>query len=265
MWRRGWIYPRRSNKVRQCLFNLLSNASKFSKNGLITLRALLLNDWLEFEVQDSGIGMTEEQMSKLFQSFSPADASIAGKFGGTGLGLAISQRFCQLMGGQIRVASTPGVGTTFTVRLPVRVLDRKSPAASNSQEPQKQTGAPIVLVIDDDSMVHDLIRRFLSKEGFEVVAALNSAHGLELARQLRPDVITLDAMMPGVDGWTTLRELKADEELRSIPVIMSTVIEDRGLAFSLGASEYLTKPIDRDRLLATVASLWFVPRIRCLW
>ena len=241
-------------KVRQTLFNLLSNACKFTEKGQVVLSAERHRDTFEFRVTDTGIGMTPEQVSRLFQAFAQADSSISGKFGGTGLGLVISQRFCQMMGGDIRLESAPGKGTSFFVILPVEV------AESKAVEPEAPEGSGpgslgTVLVIDDDLTVHDLVRRNLSKEGFAVIAAANGAEGLRKARESMPGAITLDAMMPGEDGWAVLTRLKADPELSAIPVVMMTIVEDKSLAFSLGASEYLTKPIDRDRLVGVITRL----------
>jgi signal transduction histidine kinase/CheY-like chemotaxis protein len=245
-------------KVRQTLFNLLSNASKFTEQGAITLTVSREEapegDRFAFSVRDTGIGMTPEQMEKLFKEFSQGDSSTTRKYGGTGLGLAISRRFCQMMGGDIDVFSEPGKGSVFTVYLPVRVAD-----AGSLQEPPRAPdawvvpeGASVVLVVDDDPMVCDLLERFLNKEGFAVRAALRGEEGLRLARQLRPDAITLDVMMPGMDGWEVLTTLKADPELADIPVVMLTIVDDRNMGFALGASDYLTKPIDRERLIAVV-------------
>ncbi|MFN7924682.1 MAG: response regulator [Bryobacteraceae bacterium] len=234
-----------NTKVRQALFNLLSNACKFTEKGTVTLEAERQGDWFEFRVTDTGIGMTPEQSAKLFQAFTQADASISGKFGGTGLGLAISQHFCHMMGGNISVTSEAGKGTSFFVRLPAQV------AQASGGEGQRGT----ILVIDDDVTVHDLVRRVVAKEGYRVVAATNGEDGLRLARESRPDLVTLDAMMPGMDGWSTLGKFKADAALNGIPIVMLTIIDDKSLAYSLGASDYLTKPLDRERLLATVTRL----------
>jgi CheY-like chemotaxis protein/anti-sigma regulatory factor (Ser/Thr protein kinase) len=245
-------------KVRQTLFNLLSNACKFAKQGEITLTAERAGERLHFEVRDTGIGMTPEQTAKLFQSFTQADASISRQFGGTGLGLAISQHFCHMMGGQIRVESEPGRGTTFFVELPVRVVEKrpetKTPAKTSAPETEND-GVARVLVIDDDESVHDLIRRSLDKQEFRVISAATGGEGLRLAREIRPDAITLDVMMPGTDGWTVLSELKSDPETAKIPVVMVTIVDDRNLGYSLGASDYFTKPIDRERLVTTISKL----------
>jgi CheY-like chemotaxis protein len=243
-------------KVRQVVFNLLSNACKFTKEGTVRLdvarEAVAGEDWLTFAVSDTGIGMTREQTGKLFQEFSQADASTTRDYGGTGLGLALSRRLCRMMGGDITVESEVGEGTTFTVRLPAEVRDPTAePVLPTASQPQARAeGASTVLVIDDDPAVRDLLQRFLSKEGFHVVSASSGEEGLRLARELRPDAITLDVMMPGMDGWAVLSALEADPEVCDIPVIMLTIVDDKNLGYTLGAAEYLTKPIDRERLVS---------------
>jgi PAS domain S-box-containing protein len=243
-------------KVRQALLNLLSNASKFTKDGTVTLTASRDTkdgeDWMTLSVQDTGIGMTEEQLSKVFQAFQQADASTTRKYGGTGLGLAISRKFCQMMGGDITVTSEVGVGSRFAIQLPATVVDPKKVTLEVDEEAQEHTThsdeGSSVLVIDDDATVRDLVKRSLSKEGMQIITAPGGKEGLELARKYRPDVITLDVQMPGMDGWAVLKELKADPELREIAVIMMTNIDEKNLGYSLGAAEYMTKPIDRERL-----------------
>jgi len=242
-------------KLRQSLFNLLSNSSKFTHGGAISLNvsreAAPGGDWIVFQVTDSGIGMTPEQMGKLFEAFTQADSSTTRKFGGTGLGLAISRRFCRLMGGDITVASEMGKGSTFTIRLPVRVADSKEQLKPLDVALADGT-AGSVLVIDDDARVHDMLQRSLAKEGLRVFSAFSGDEGLKMARQLRPDAITLDVMMPGTDGWAVLAALKSDPDLHEIPVIMLTIVDDQNMGYSLGATEYLTKPIDRERLAAVL-------------
>ncbi len=244
-------------KVRQSLFNLLSNASKFTHNGTVTMdiarETAADGDWMLFHVSDSGIGMTQEQIEKLFEAFTQADSSTTRKFGGTGLGLAISRRFCRMMGGDITVESEMGKGSTFTVRLPTRVVDPKEkeqtrkPAAAAAE-----SSLGSVLVIDDDPRVHDMLQRSLTKEGLRVLAARSGEEGLKMAREHSPDAITLDVMMPGMDGWAVLAALKSDPVLAEIPVIMLTIVDDQNMGYSLGATEYLTKPVDRDRLAAVL-------------
>jgi signal transduction histidine kinase/DNA-binding response OmpR family regulator len=261
-------------KVRQTLFNLLSNASKFTEKGTITLRvkresdspasvsdfSRLMHDAsrFTFQVSDTGIGMTPEQLAKLFQSFTQADASTSRKFGGTGLGLAISRKFCQLMDGDITVTSEHGKGSSFTVTLPATVSEAASQTKffrRTSEPPPAATSlssGPVILVIDDDPGVHDLMRRSLEKDGFRVEIAADGKRGLELARQLQPAVIALDVMMPSMDGWSVLSALKAGTATVDIPVIMMTIVDDRQMGFALGAADYFTKPIDWQRLHTTL-------------
>ena len=245
-------------KVRQMLFNLLSNASKFTEQGEIAIsvarESRQRQESLVFSVTDSGIGMTEEQLGRLFQAFTQADASTTRKYGGTGLGLTITQRFCNMMGGTIDVKSTPGKGTTFIVRLPATVAEQTASAAppTASAGQSGTTDNSLVLVIDDDPAVCDIIGKSLGEEGYKVVFANSGAEGLALARKLRPSVITLDVMMPSMDGWAVLSALKQDPELAEIPVVMVTIVEDRNLAYTLGATDYLVKPFDRSRLISVI-------------
>jgi CheY-like chemotaxis protein len=203
------------------------------------------------QVRDTGIGMTPEQLGRLFQAFSQAEASTASKYGGTGLGLAISRMFCEMMGGDITVASTPGEGTAFTVRLPAIVAEHEAAPPRSAPEPSGTAGT--VLVIDDDPAARQLVARMLLKDGFRVLEADTGAEGLRLAQTNRPDVITLDVLMPDMDGWSVLAALKDNPALAAIPVVMLTITDDRNLGFALGASEYLTKPIERARLSAVLA------------
>ena len=219
-------------KVRQALFNLLSNAVKFTHEGKISLevrrKTMDGSEWILFRVTDTGIGLSPEQIVKLFQDFTQADASTTRKFGGTGLGLALTRRFCQMMGGDVTVHSAAGTGSVFTIKLPAIVGElRTEGGAEGLNAPSPEWGAegaePLpaagscVLVIDDDPTQRDLIQRFLSKEGFCVRTAARGETGLRLARQLRPAAITLDVMMPGMDGWAVLAALKGDRELRTSP------------------------------------------------
>jgi len=248
-------------KVRQVLFNLLSNASKFTHQGQVILAGTRcrLNgaDGCQFQVSDTGIGMTAEQMQHLFQPFSQADASTAREFGGTGLGLAITRRFCELMGGTVTLESRMGEGSTFTVQLPANGADDRGTSEYEmvSPRPDKLVAgtAPLVLVIDDDPSIHDLMERYLVHEGFRIISATNGEEGLRLARTHGPALITLDVMMPTMDGWAVLRKLKSDPETADIPVVMLTIIDDKNLGYALGVSEYLTKPIPKDRLMKVLA------------
>jgi PAS domain S-box-containing protein len=248
-------------KVRQVLLNLLSNASKFTEGGAITLRARSSQSaappTIIFEVSDTGIGMTPEQLGGLFQEFSQADASTTRKYGGTGLGLAISRRFCQMMGGDIAVRSEAGVGSTFSVTLPLRQAAAANPPAQRGEAERSFVGVPTgspVLVIDDDPEARELVARTLSREQLRVITAASGAEGLAMARETRPAAITLDVMMPDMDGWAVLSALKADPELQQVPVIMLTMVDDKQRGFALGAAEYLMKPVDRERLIGAISS-----------
>ena len=247
-------------KLKQSIINLLSNAAKFTKNGSVTLRlARETRDgapWVKFEVIDSGIGMTDEQMGRLFQAFTQADSSTTRNFGGTGLGLTITRHFCAMLGGSIEVKSKPAQGSTFIIVLPDRAtkvmaedgLDGDHPAVRHEPVP----GDIHVLVVDDDPAVHDVLAATLGKEGYQITHAKDGIEALHLMRTHPPDVVTLDVMMPKMDGWSVLGIMKSEPQLAHIPVIMLTIVDHRNLGFSLGASEYMTKPIDRNRLIALI-------------
>jgi signal transduction histidine kinase/DNA-binding response OmpR family regulator len=255
-------------KVRQSLFNLLSNASKFTHNGEVKLtveqqvvkaKTGESQKFLHFIVQDTGIGMKPEHCKKLFQAFSQADSSTTRKYGGTGLGLAITQNFINMLGGEVAVESEYGVGSTFILKLPqiARQITTKSEefdesTATVSSILVNPLHTKTVLVIDDNHHDRKFLHRYLSNEGYNVVMAVNGKQGLQMAKEIVPDMITLDVMMPEMDGWETLVALKNDPFLVNIPVVMSSIIEDRHLAQTLGAVDYLAKPVDKERLLKVV-------------
>jgi CheY-like chemotaxis protein len=248
-------------KLRQTLFNLLSNASKFTEKGKITLEIKRRADGMvSFAVSDTGIGMTPEQQGKLFGEFVQADASTTRKYGGTGLGLAISRKFCRLLGGDITVESAPGKGSTFTAILPVEAKEpapesdtpeKTEPVAESA--PAKQGTRGSLLVIDDDPASRELLERMLGKEGYAVRLAANGPDGIASAKLNKPDLITLDVMMPSMDGWAVLSALKSDPATADVPVVMLTMVEDRPMGFALGANEYLTKPVQKSRVLEAVS------------
>ena len=249
-------------KLRQSLLNLLSNAAKFTHEGTITLRVAREQvdgvEWLSFAVNDSGIGIAEDKLDHVFEEFSQADISTTRDYGGTGLGLAISRRFCQMLGGDLTVTSQVGVGSTFTIRLPTNLPGTEVPPEKSSPPDAENVHASgdidkvkpgsTILVIDDDAEASEIIGRFLEKDGFTVVSALSGEEGLRLAHQLQPAAITLDVMMPDMDGWSVLRALKADPVLYQVPVVMLTMVDDKSKGYALGATDYLTKPVDHDRL-----------------
>jgi signal transduction histidine kinase/CheY-like chemotaxis protein len=238
-------------KVKQCVLNLLGNASKFTSGGQITVVVSRIpaetGSSVRFQVSDTGIGMSAAETTKLFRAFTQADTTTTKRFGGTGLGLAITKHFCDMLGGSITVESEPGQGSTFTITLP----DRQTMEGALPPEPRVAAvaaGAGTVLVVDDDPVCLDLLSMTLGREGYRVIHARSGEEALLQARAHHPQAITLDVLMPRMDGWSTLVELKADPALRDIPVIMLTVLKDRGLAFSLGAADFMTKPVDRVAL-----------------
>ncbi|WP_170381976.1 response regulator [Ruegeria atlantica] len=242
-------------KVRQALLNLLSNACKFTENATITLTVARSStpDELEFSVADQGIGMSPEQVDKVFDAFTQADSSTTRHYGGTGLGLSITKVFCEQLGGSIQCTSTLGEGSNFIIRLPAVCQDPSvgwlKKADYSENDLHSDPNAPLVLLVDDDPTVHDLLGRRLRKEGYRILASTKGEDALALARATKPDAITLDVFMPEIDGWAVLSKLKEDPELSEIPVIMLTFAEDRTKGLSLGASEYLGKPIDTVELL----------------
>jgi CheY-like chemotaxis protein/two-component sensor histidine kinase len=254
-------------RLRQALLNLLSNANKFTDHGTITIDARQREeegrDWVTIAVADTGIGMTVEQMGKLFQEFSQADASTTRKYGGTGLGLAISKRFCQMMGGDITVESAPGRGSTFTIRLPRMVQSdealvtepRKAARAQPARPIAREADAPLILIVDDDATVRELVQRHLERSGFTVVTASGGQEGLRLVRELRPAAVTLDIVMPDLDGWTVLAAIKGDPALASTPVVLMSIVDQKNRGYALGAADYLVKPVDRAKLVETLTNI----------
>jgi signal transduction histidine kinase/CheY-like chemotaxis protein len=250
-------------RLRQVVLNLLSNACRFTRNGTVVLRAARIagsgGDRVTITVQDTGIGMTEEQIGKLFQEFTQADSSTTRKYGGTGLGLAISRRLCRLMGGDIDVQSVAGIGSTFTVTLPAAGGQTGTPTMPAAPEHPSAHMWPLgqgrrALVIDDEETARDIVRLILTREGFDVVTAESGRQGIEFARQIRPSLITLDVLMPDLDGWSTLQELKRDDDLSDIPVIMVTIVDEETRGYALGAAAYLTKPVSREHLKKALTS-----------
>ena len=245
-------------KIRQCLMNLISNAAKFTEDGTITLRVRRpAPDRLAFDVADTGIGMSPEQLGRLFQRFSQADESTTRQFGGTGLGLAITRAFAKRLGGDVTVESEVGRGSVFRLDLAAEIRSDDGGAAARAlalrPEPDAaEAGAAEaprrILVVDDDPAARDLLARFLRREGFSVTGAPDGEAGLTLARALRPEAILLDVEMPRMDGWSVLHALRQDPELENTPIVMVSVKNERGLAYALGANDYLTKPLDWERL-----------------
>ena len=253
-------------RVRQALLNLVSNAVKFTEKGTVSITGLRYvdsgNETVMLQVRDSGIGMSAEQVGRLFQDFEQADASTTRKYGGTGLGLAISRRFCRMMGGDIIVHSTLGRGSTFTVQLPGAGATRSTRDGITERRPVTAVVSKVagdrgatVLVVDDDASVREFMQRFLERQGYAVITAANGIEALALARDNHPAAITLDVMMPDIDGWTVLAAIKGDPTLADIPVILVTIVDEKQRGYTLGATDYLVKPVDRSRLAAILRSL----------
>jgi signal transduction histidine kinase/CheY-like chemotaxis protein len=247
-------------RVRQCVLNLLSNASKFTKNGLVKLEITNFTEddkeWIQFQVKDTGIGISQDKLGILFKAFSQTDAGTTRKYGGTGLGLYLTKLFCTMLGGDISVESEVGKGSVFTIKLPVK--SEKNDQAINFSNPITRKDKPkgkTVLLIDDDPHIHKDVETALSETDFEVVHALNGEKGIALAKSTKPDVIILDILMPGMDGWSVLSALKSDQNLASIPVIILTIVSESDLGYALGAIDYLRKPYDTKLLVQKITNV----------
>lgn len=238
-------------RLRQVLLNLISNAAKFTEEGTITISASLHTPStgipeMMISVTDTGPGIALEDQKKLFQAFSQVDSSATRKTGGTGLGLSICKRLVELHGGKINVHSTLGKGSTFYFTVPLF----KTPLPDNSEGEERT-----ILCIDDDAQIVSLYERYLKPQGYKVIGATNPITAREIARRIKPYAITLDIMMPEVDGWSVLKELKADPATHQIPVIVCSIVEEEEKGFSLGAADYLVKPISEEDLLDSLRLL----------
>jgi signal transduction histidine kinase len=254
-------------KLRQILFNLLGNACKFTSNGTVILdvtATTMANGeaGVQFAIKDSGIGMTPEQIGRLFKPFSQAESSTSRKYGGTGLGLSITKSFVEMMGGSIHVESELGRGSAFVVRLPLNSPDSDGTSAAATQSTDPITtefaldpGQRLILAIDDDPYVHDMLRRTLSPEKYHLVTAKTGEAGLEQARTMKPDAILLDIVLPGLDGWHVLEQLRSDPELEAVPVLMMTIMDHVDRHAVHQPNEFFTKPVDRERLVATLEKM----------
>ncbi|HWA09317.1 MAG TPA: response regulator [Opitutaceae bacterium] len=258
-----------ATKLRQILLNLLSNASKFTEEGVVSLEVSRdqagPREMVVMLVRDSGIGMTPEQMGRLFQVFSQADKSTSAKFGGTGLGLAISRQFARLMGGDITVASKMGEGSVFTVRIPAEVAPVKATPEGETTPPMpvpEKAPAPApagpprrgrVLVIDADDAVNTMLQDLLGREGYTVNVARNGEEAVARAREMSPHVVILDTLMPGAEGGNLLSQLKIHPLLANLPFVLLTMDNHATGGVAIGAADYMSKPIDGGRLLAILA------------
>ena len=242
-------------KLRQCLTNFLSNGFKFTKNGTVTLdvKSRMIDDveFIDFAVIDTGAGMSPEGVAKVFEEYTQAERSTSANYGGTGLGLPISKKFAEMMGGDVIVTSEEGVGSVFTMSVPRECPEyNEDEVEGNVINLDDQDN--LVVLVDDDVAMHDLIKRTISKLNLTLLGATNSEKGMELIREVKPKLILLDVLMPGRDGWSLLKECKTDKDLKDIPVIMISQLNQSNLAASLGANDYLTKPIDRSHFINTL-------------
>ncbi len=266
-------------RLQQILFNLLSNAAKFTKDGDVTLeischRESDGHEEFVFTVRDTGIGMSEAELSRLFQPFVQGDPSTTRKYGGTGLGLVISSRLCALLHGEISVESTPGQGSIFTLRLPSGTMSKTLDLSASGRfvisdmatadDSERGENAGLVLIIDDDAEARELLTSYVSKLNYRVATAADGKEGIRLARELRPSAVILDVIMPGIDGWSVLEVMKADPEISDIPVVMCTITDSKQRAYTLGASDYLMKPVDRSQLKASLATYYQNPTCKLL-
>ncbi len=257
-----------ARKLKQILFNLLSNAVKFTPSGgSVSLTAHVDGETAAIAVTDTGTGISAEDQQKLFREFTQVDGSLSRRHEGTGLGLALTKRLIELHSGTISVRSALGAGSTFTVRLPLGVgssefgvrseTDISQPANSEQRTPNSEH--PLILVIEDDDPTAALIAAYLESAGYETARARNGEEGLAMARDLTPDGITLDVMMPGMDGWTFLHEASEDTALSRIPVVVLSMADDLKHGFSIGASAVLGKPVRRDELFHALTKLNVIP------
>ncbi len=256
-----------TRRIRQVLFNLIGNSAKFTEQGFIRVEAQASPTEVVISVSDSGTGIPPNKLRTIFEEFTQADGSSTRRAGGTGLGLSITRNFVELHGGRIWAESTPGVGSTFHVALPIGGPPKpseeveeaygKEEAHGNKKqlEPESESDQRVVLCVDDDEGVITLFRRYLSKQGYRVVGLTESTAVTEQARQLKPFAVTLDVLMPDKDGWLVIQELKADPDTRNIPVIVCSIVGEKERGLSLGASDYLLKPILEEDLVAALERL----------
>ena len=243
-------------KLRQCIVNFLSNAFKFTENGQVALvidqKEIEGKEYINFDIKDTGIGMTEEQLGKLFDTYTQAERSTSAKYGGTGLGLSISKHFAEMMGGGVEVTSEVGKGSTFSIFVPKQSEEENIDEETDIENPELKQGDEYILLVDDDKATHDVVKRAIRKEGHTVYSAFDGDEGVDQARKFKPKLILLDVLMPGRDGWSVLKEIKNDKNLKDVPVVITSVLNEESLASSLGADDYMKKPIDRTFFLNIV-------------
>jgi len=248
-------------KIKQIVLNLLSNAAKFTEQGSISVRIHQEQDSFRIAVTDTGIGIPDDSLDRVFEEFQQADSSTTRKYGGTGLGLSISRHLARLLGGDLTVESSFGSGSTFTLTLPAvhkEMAPVTSPvigATSLTLDTGVKQGQALILAIDDDPDAVYLLQENLADSGYRVVGLNDSREAVKMAAELEPMAITLDIVMPGKDGWQVLHDLKLDQRTSDIPVILVTIVDKKALGYKLGAADYLVKPLDRDALLSALGRI----------
>lgn len=270
-------------KIKQIIYNLLSNAVKFTpEGGKVSIAARRVDGlkiaggryehYLEISVSDTGIGMSEEEQSRLFRPFTQIDSSLARRHQGTGLGLALVKRMAELHGGSVTLHSEPNQGSTFTVLLPLRSAVQIAAIADNASLPVTRSataittstadtgGSLLALVIEDDDQAAEVLRLQLESEGFRIVRAISAESALALAEQECPDLITLDILLPGMDGWEFLQRFKQETRFAAVPVVIISIVADRGRGMSLGAAQVMQKPVSRETMNAALTQLGFASR-----
>ena len=249
-------------KVKQVLFNLLSNAVKFTPDkGKVSVTATKTDGVVQVVVRDTGIGIAAEDQQQIFAAFQQVGKGRVGKAEGTGLGLALTKKFVELHGGQMWVESSVGKGSAFTFTLPIVGTPKSTLLAAVRQRAvrervsEEHSTRPLVLIIDDDTKAAELLRLYLTEAGYAVAIARDGQAGLEQLTQLAPDAIILDVLLPKMDGWALLSQIKADPVTKDIPVIIASIVDQKGKGLALGAIQYLVKPIHREELLEGLSAL----------
>jgi PAS domain S-box-containing protein len=249
-------------KVKQIVFNLLSNAVKFTPDkGKVGITAKTTDGAVQVSVWDTGIGIAAEHQQQIFEEFQQVGKGTKGKTEGTGLGLTLTKRFVELHGGTLWVESTPGRGSTFTFTLPITGTADHLPSTAapeevaTEREREATSAGPLVLVIEDDAKAAELLRLYLAEAGYTVALARDGTEGLEKVKRMHPGAVILDVLLPKVDGWAFLTQLKADPVTKDVPVIITSVVDQKGKGFALGAAHYLVKPFQKEELLRELGVL----------
>jgi PAS domain S-box-containing protein len=247
-------------RFKQIMYNLLSNAIKFTpEGGMVNVEAKPSDEMIEISVKDTGIGIAKEHYEKVFEEFTQIENPYTKQYKGTGLGLPLTKRLVELHGGKIWVESEVRKGSTFTFTIPMK---RIKLITREEEIPSLKEDKPIILVIEDDREASELIKLWLEESGYQVVCAYDGEYGIEKAKKIKPSAITLDIILPRIDGFEVLRELKSIPETKDIPVIIISITENKELGISLGAEDYLLKPINKEELIFALDRLTFIKKVK---